>query len=132
MWSLKAHEEYGASVSDIALLLDQEDIACFELMALMLPPSQEKTRENLDMVLRYAEAFNPSFIIDSAFEPIEPVAIDILFNSMTTLSEHGYKSALEFVPYSSLETLGSGTCRREQVLPADLKIFVDCMPLLPR
>ncbi|MCF2532456.1 sugar phosphate isomerase/epimerase family protein [Yinghuangia soli] len=120
--SVLAHERQGLPPEELAELLGDAGLPCYELVSLSIGADADATARSLANVLRLAPILGAQQILAVATGPAEAVAANTR-RCVEALDDAGLGFALEFLPTRDIDSIGEALRLAELAAPADPAAF---------
>ncbi|MCF2533640.1 sugar phosphate isomerase/epimerase family protein [Yinghuangia soli] len=120
--SVLAHERQGLRPQELADLLGEVGLPCYELVSLSISADADATARSLANVLRLAPILGAQQVLAVATGPAEAVATNTR-RCVEALDYAGLGFALEFLPTRDIDSVGAALHLAELAAPADPAAF---------
>lgn len=104
-FSIAAHVEQGGSVAQLADVLEESGVRCYEIAALMV--GTEDAEAQAEQIAGYASVLQPEWVLTNVMAPVDDTVRDEFARCAAILAPTGARLAVEYLPWTPVPSVTS-------------------------
>jgi sugar phosphate isomerase/epimerase len=103
VFSITTHCEQGGSVEQLAEVLEENGVRCYEIAALMV--GTDDADAQADQIAAYASVLRPDWILTNVMAPVNDHVRDEFARCAAVLADAGARLAVEYLPWTPVRSV---------------------------
>ena len=103
VFSLATHVERGGSVEQIADVLEESGVRCYEIAALMV--GTDDVDAQAEQIAAYASVLRPDWVLTNVMAPVDDKVRDEFAGCAAVLADAGARLAVEYLPWTPVASV---------------------------
>ncbi|MGW0661449.1 sugar phosphate isomerase/epimerase family protein [Streptodolium elevatio] len=123
--SVLAHERDGLPPRELAKLLVEHELPCYELVSLSISADRDATRRSLDHILRTAEVLRPREVLCVVTGEPDAAIVTNAAECAAALARESVGLSLEFLPTRDVDSIEVADALLDRVAHPNLRLVVE-------